>query len=91
MGERRTRVFCCRALCTNARCMSFLIRSSCLILEFVAMGRDGPPSSRTDEDGFRPALLPASDDDLRGNLSNIGDFGWNSKSICLELRAFGER
>lgn len=63
------------------------------------MGLDGP-SSRTDDededdkdsDAFRLRLLllpPASD--LRVNLSNIGAFRWNSKSICRALRAFGER
>ncbi len=47
--------------------MSFLKRSSCLILEFVAMGRD-EPSSRTgededeDNDGFRLLLLPLASD-----------------------------
>jgi hypothetical protein len=62
------------------------------------MGRDGP-SSRTDDgdddndtDAFRLLLLLlllASD--LRGNLSSIGAFGWNGRSICRALRAFGVR
>jgi hypothetical protein len=58
----RTRVFCCRALFTNARYMSFRSRSPCLILEFVEMGREKKSSGkvvvgevgeeRRDEDNF---------------------------------------
>jgi hypothetical protein len=86
-GMTQTSAFCCKALRTNERCMSFLNCSSSLILEFVAMGRDGP-SSKEDDDAFRvrPLLL------LLLHLSNIGDLGCINKSICLrELRAFGVR
>jgi hypothetical protein len=61
------------------------------------MGRDGPSSRTeddegTDTDAFRLLLLLLpSASDLRVNLSNIGAFGWNTKSICRELRAFGVR
>ena len=65
--------------------MSFWNRSSCLIRELVAMGRDGPSrmmevddDTCDDKDAFL-RLPPASD--LRVNLSNIGSI----------LSAFGER
>ena len=64
--------------------MSFWNRSSCLIRELVAMGRDGPSRMEVDDDicDDNDAFLrlpPASD--LRVNLSKIGSI----------LSAFGER
>lgn len=65
--------------------MSFWNRSSCLIRELVAMGRDGPSrmmevddDTCDDNDAFL-RLPPTSD--LRVNLSKIGSI----------LSAFGER
>jgi hypothetical protein len=85
----RTRVFCCRALFTKARYMSFRRRSPCLILEFVEMGRErslgkvGEVGEERDEDNF---LCLARDwrvccCDRLAKPSNEGDFP--CESICL--------
>ena len=85
-GHTRTRAFWCSALCTKDRYMSFWNRSSCLIRELVAMGRDGPSRMEVDDDTTcddNDAFLrlpPASD--LRVNLSDI---------IGSILSAFGVR
>lgn len=69
-----TFIFCCNALCTKARYISFLYFSSCLILELVAMGRR--MRGGVDEVAFGSAVG-------RLEKESIGDFGCGIRSANL--------
>ncbi len=60
--------------------MSFRSRSPCLILEFVAMGRERSSGEERDEDNFlclaRDWRVPVRCCDRLAKPSNEGDFGW---------------
>ena len=76
-------IFCCRALFTNARYMSFLSFSSCLILEFVAIGLEARRDGEEAEEDFREGA------GCLVNSSSDGDDFEREKSMCLDARAIG--
>jgi hypothetical protein len=55
--------------------MSLRRRSPCLILEFVAMGREGSPSVVGEDDDFPDLARGRGPDDRLEKPSNEGGFG----------------